>query len=109
MTKARNEDREWLVQAGFLEVINVSVPAALWTASLLFGAATGSVRFKNNLHHDKFKNPSSCDPRSLIQQGTYFFWKQLIRNWELVDIQSAPSSCCAASADICLSHHFLNI
>lgn len=72
MIKARNEDQEWLVQAGFLEVINVSVPAALWTAFLPFGAATGSVCFKNNLHHDEFKN-SSCDPRSLIQQGTYFF------------------------------------
>lgn len=73
MIKARNEDQVWLVQAGFLEVINVSVPAALWTAFLLFGAATGSVRFKNNLHHGTFKNPPSCDPRNLIQQGTYFF------------------------------------
>lgn len=73
MIKARNEDQEWLVQAGFLEVINVSVPAALWTAFFLFGAAAGSVRFKNNLHHDKFKYPPSCDPWSLIQQGTYFF------------------------------------
>lgn len=75
MIKARNEDQEWLAQAGFLEVINVSVPAALWTAFLLFGAATGSVRFKNNLHHDKLKKSSQLWSSELNSAGDAFLLK----------------------------------